>query len=252
MVQTTHNKPKNSSAMKDAVVFKRVCRPASQVVKSDPTSAATRIEEPETTRAFPQSSNCTKETMRLPVATSVGPKYGAVWTTAATTPHKPAYLTPSARKASHVPTPTSTLLTRSTTRYRRTCASISSITFSVKRFLLYPDAMVRSLRLNRSPDASMKNTRNTTTIICAPASITFFQPAQSTCQKGMGTAAGAGGGEALAGLPVCAMESMSAAARFISVTGCDGLCTNFCSDLEMLLVAAATSSRSACASSRYQ
>src|SRR6185295_12049845 len=74
-------------------------------------------------------------------------------------------------------------------------------------------------RLKRSPDASMKNTRNTTATTAAAASATLLPPVHTMPQNDGGGDGGAATADDGALLPVCAIDSISAAAFFTSATG---------------------------------
>src|SRR5688572_7838791 len=109
--------------------------------------------------------------------------------------------------------------------------------------------MRTSLRVNMSPEASMKKTRKITETLCGAATTTALLPPSHTSPQNEtveGAAAGAGG---VLGLPVCAIDSISAAAFFTSATGLDDFCVERLTDAEMVFAASGTRSHSATASS---
>ncbi len=69
--------------------------------------------------------NCRNATTEVAPVTITGPKYGIELKMPASTPHTAACSTPSALNASHVATPTITLVNTSTSRNISICRSIS-------------------------------------------------------------------------------------------------------------------------------
>src|SRR6187549_4124132 len=105
--------------------------------------------------------------------------------------------------------------------------------------------------LKRSPEESMKKTRNSTDTACVAAMPSPLPLFHTTSKKDTWDVAEGGGGAAGGAvvLPVCATFSSSTAAFFTSFSG-PGF-TYFCSERERVLAASGASCHSRCTSSAH-
>jgi hypothetical protein len=149
--------------MKMATAFMLAARLVSHGVSRKPSRLVITSATPATSTAMPIVPNCMKATTAMPPVTTTGPKYGIELKSPAAIAQTPACSRPSRRKAIQLATPTSRLVNACTNRKRSICCVISPRICTVIFFFdsVGPDTWT-SLRLNRSPDMSMKYTRNST------------------------------------------------------------------------------------------